>query len=108
MLHCSTLRGLNEHTQAVKGCKGQSRIRVRSAGGCCFCIIRVQLKVKQVRREASEDVGFRSEKNQSGAKSTMGKAKLDESGGCTQAARLSSIEKENGSRATCEMGESVN
>jgi hypothetical protein len=34
----------------------------------------------------------------------LGKTQLDGSGGCTQTARLSSIEKENGSGSTRAMG----
>jgi len=94
--------GQHGHTRAVEGCKGQSCIRVRSARGRCFRFVGDRVEFNQA-QDTSKDVGFCSEKNQSGAKGTMGEAKLG-SGRC-QTACLSSIEKENGSRTESTLGE---
>jgi hypothetical protein len=101
-------RGTHGYTRAVKGCKGQSCIRVRSARGRCFRFVGDRLELNT--HQTPKDVACRSQENQSGTKSTMGKAKLEQPSGYydyseTQTARLSSIEKENGSRAESKMGE---
>jgi hypothetical protein len=99
-------RGTHGHTRTVEGCKGQSGIRVRPVGSGCFCPIGDRLKFNQAYRDTPKDVSIRSEENQSGAKGTMGEAQLGSAGCCeTQTVCLSSVEKENGSRATGEVGE---
>jgi hypothetical protein len=96
-------RGTHGHTRPVESCKRQSCIRVRSAGGCCFRFVGDRLELNT--HQTPKDVSICSAKNQSGAKKTLGKTQLDGSGGSTQAARLSGIEKKNGSGTESTLGE---
>jgi hypothetical protein len=68
----------------------------------------VRIELNQLNWNTSNNVGFCSEKNQSGTKGAMGKIQLGSGGssGCTETARLNNIKKENGGCPTCETGKS--
>jgi hypothetical protein len=88
----------------LKAARDKAAFELGRLEAAVSALIGVWLELNQIHQDTSEDVSICSEEDKSRAEGTMGKAKLDRSGGC-QAARLSSIKKENGGCSTREMGE---